>query len=92
MAKHQRGHQTLFRLDGIPPLGPSVSLALQHLVAMIVGCVTPVIILANTVGLPQAQRVLLIQSSLVVSAVSTLLQLFPLAPRAENSASVPACR
>lgn len=81
MAKHQRDHQTLFCLDGIPPLGPSVSLALQHLVAMIVGCVTPAIILANTVGLPQAQRVLLIQSSLVVSAVSTLLQLFPIGPK-----------
>ena len=45
---------------------------------MIVGCVTPAIIIANAVGLPQAQRVLLIQSSLVVSAVSTLLQLFPI--------------
>ena len=81
MVKYQRDRQTLFRLDGIPPLGPSVSLALQHLVAMIVGCVTPAIILANTVGLPQAQRVLLIQSSLVVSAVSTLLQLFPIGPK-----------
>ena len=76
MAKHPR--ENLFRLNGVPPLGASVSLALQHLVSMIVGCVTPAIILANVIGLPQAQRVLLIQSSLVVSAISTLLQLFPI--------------
>ena len=34
--------EALFQLNGIPPLGMSISLALQHLVAMIVGCVTPV--------------------------------------------------
>ena len=78
MAKQPRDRQILFQLTGLPPAGATLSLALQHLVAMIVGCVTPAIIIANAVGLPQAQRVLLIQSSLVVSAVSTLLQLFPI--------------
>lgn len=71
----------LFQLHGIPPLGTSVSLALQHLVAMIVGCVTPPIIIAGAIGLSQADRVLLIQASLVMSAVSTLLQLFPIGGR-----------
>ena len=54
------------------------SLALQHLVAMIVGCVTPAIIIANALGLPQSERVLLIQVSLVMSAVTTLIELFPI--------------
>lgn len=76
-----RNHEALFRLDGIPPLGTSLSLALQHLVAMIVGCVTPAIIIANAIGLPQQDRVLLIQASLVMSAVSTLLQLYPIGGR-----------
>lgn len=71
----------LFQLHGIPPLGTAVSLALQHLVAMIVGCVTPAIIIAGAVGLSQADQVLLIQASLVMSAVSTLLQLFPIGGR-----------
>lgn len=79
MAK--RSKETLFQLTGVPPMGSAVSLALQHLVAMIVGCVTPAIIVANAIGMPQAQRVLLIQSSLVVSAISTLLQLFPIGRR-----------
>lgn len=70
--------EALFQLNGIPPLGMSVSLALQHLVAMIVGCVTPAIIIANALGLPQSERVLLIQVSLVMSAVMTLIELFPI--------------
>lgn len=70
--------EALFQFNGIPPLGMSVSLALQHLVAMIVGCVTPAIIIANALGLPQSERVLLIQVSLVMSAVTTLIELFPI--------------
>ena len=70
--------EALFQLIGIPPLGMSISLALQHLVAMIVGCVTPAIIIANALGLPQSERVLLIQVSLVMSAVTTLIELFPI--------------
>ena len=71
----------LFQFYGVPPLGSSVSLALQHLVAMIVGCVTPAIIISEAVALGQADRVLLIQASLVMSAVSTFLQLFPIGKR-----------
>ena len=71
----------LFQFHGTPPIGTSLSLALQHLVAMIVGCVTPPIIIAGAIGLSQADRVLLIQASLVMSAVSTLLQLFPIGKR-----------
>lgn len=70
--------EALFQLNGFPPLGMSISLALQHLVAMIVGCVTPAIIIANALGLPQSERVLLIQVSLVMSAVTTLIELFPI--------------
>ena len=68
----------LFTWNGKAPLGTSVYLALQHLVAMIVGCVTPAIIIANLIGLPQEERVMLIQASLIMSAVSTFVQLFPI--------------
>ena len=67
----------LYEMDGrLPPLYCSFPLALQHLVAMIVGCVTPAIIVSQVAGLDAASRILLIQSSLVCAAVSTLLQLF----------------
>ena len=78
MKQYNYSRDALFQLNGIPPLGMSISLALQHLVAMIVGCVTPAIIIANALGLPQSERVLLIQVSLVMSAVTTLIELFPI--------------
>ena len=73
--------ELLFQPRGIPPLGTSLSLALQHLVAMIVGCVTPPIIIAGAIGLSQEEQVLLIQASLVMSAVCTFLQLYPIGVR-----------
>lgn len=36
---------SLFELDGVPKLSQAFPLALQHVVAMIVGCVTPAIII-----------------------------------------------
>ena len=80
--------EALFQLNGIPPLGMSISLALQHLVAMIVGCVTPAIIIANALGLPQSERVLLIQVSLVMSAVTTLIELFPIGGKLDSGLPV----
>ena len=71
-------HNVLFQWEGTPPLTDTVSLALQHLVSMIVGCVTPAIIIANALGMEDANRILLIQVSLVFSALSTLIQLFPI--------------
>ena len=87
--------EALFQLNGIPPLGMSISLALQHLVAMIVGCVTPAIIIANALGLPQSERVLLIQVSLVMSAVTTLIELFPIGGKLGSASALltcPVCR
>lgn len=67
----------LFELDGkMPSLKKAVPIAAQHLVAMIVGCVTPAIIISATAGLDESMSIVLIQSSLVLAAVSTLLQLF----------------
>ena len=78
MKTQQRSSEALFTLTGTPPIGSVLSLALQHLVAMIVGCVTPSIIVANAAGMPASDKVILIQAALVVSAISTLLQVIPI--------------
>lgn len=74
---------SIFELNGRPRFAESLPLALQHVVAMIVGCVTPAIIVAGAVpgGIGQ-DKVFLIQASLVVAAFSTLLQLFPIGGKA----------
>ena len=68
---------SIFELDGVPSFSQSLPLALQHVVAMIVGCVTPAIIVSSAAGINETDRIILIQAALFVSAISTLLQLFP---------------
>ncbi len=68
---------SIFELDGIPSFSQALPLALQHVVAMIVGCVTPAIIVSSAAGINETDRIILIQAALFVSAISTLLQLFP---------------
>lgn len=71
---------SIFETDGIPRFSEALPLAMQHVVAMIVGCVTPAIIVAGAVpgGMETSERVVLIQSALVFASLSTLLQLFPI--------------
>ena len=78
MKQPSKEYASIFQLDGIPKFSQALPLALQHVVAMIVGCVTPAIIVSNVANLSTADRVILIQAALVVSALSTLLQLFPI--------------
>ncbi len=78
MNKHPQTSASLFDLNGVPRLSQALPMALQHVVAMIVGCVTPAIIVSGAAGLANSERVILIQASLVVSALATLLQLFPI--------------
>lgn len=66
----------LFELNGKPPVLQALPLALQHVVAMIVGCVTPAIIVSGAGGLSQSDSIILIQASLLTSALTTLLQVF----------------
>ena len=76
---------SIFETDGIPRMGEALPLAMQHVVAMIVGCVTPAIIVSGAVpgGLSKEDQVILIQSALVIAALSTLLQLFPIGGKAK---------
>lgn len=78
MNKKDNTSEQLFELYGRPSLGQAFPLALQHVVAMIVGCVTPAIIVAGAGGLTDEDSVILIQAALVISALTTLVQLYPL--------------
>lgn len=74
----QKTRASIFDLHGVPAFSQALPMALQHVVAMIVGCVTPAIITSGVAGLDGNDRLILIQTSLFVSAISTLLQLFPI--------------
>lgn len=74
---NEKTQASVFDLNGIPSMKQAAPLAFQHVVAMIVGCVTPPIIVAGVAGLSEEDSIILIQAALVMSALSTLLQLFP---------------
>lgn len=56
---------SLFELNGVPDLKQATPLAFQHVVAMIVGCVTPPIIVSGVAGLSEQDSIILIQAELV---------------------------
>jgi NCS2 family nucleobase:cation symporter-2 len=69
---------TIFDLNGRPALKQALPLAIQHVVAMIVGCVTPALILSRVANLSSADSIILVQGALVIAALATFLQLFPI--------------
>ncbi len=79
MKNKNRQYGSVFELNGIPRFSQLLPLSLQHLVAMIVGCVTPALIVSGVAGLNQSDRVILVQASLVIAAISTVVQVFPIA-------------
>lgn len=74
------GNEELFKWDGKPTFGQALPLALQHVLAAAVGCVTPAILVANAAnnaaGGGTVDMGLLIQMSLVFAGLSTFLQLY----------------
>ena len=58
MKQSNKEYASIFQLDGIPKFSQALPLALQHVVAMIVGCVTPAIIVSNVANLSGADRVI----------------------------------
>ena len=78
MANAAHQDPRLYDVDGRPPVLTAAPLSMQHVLAAIVGCITPAIMVANAANLPQDGRVVLIQAALVTAALSTLLQLYPI--------------
>lgn len=67
----------LSRLDGKIPLIQAVPYGVQHILAMFVANLTPVIIVAGAAGLTSDQTGMLIQSAMLIAGIGTLIQLFP---------------
>lgn len=76
--KGKKQYASVFEQTGVPRMKEAVPLALQHVAAMIVGCVTPAIIISGVAGLSPKDKIILIQAALVMAGISTLLQIFPI--------------
>ncbi len=76
----QTKHTTeeLFKLNGKPSWGQAFPMAMQHVLAMLVGNITPPMLIAGTLGLSGEEKILLMQAAMLIGGLTTLLQLYPL--------------
>ncbi|MGL4732155.1 MAG: uracil-xanthine permease family protein, partial [Fusobacteriaceae bacterium] len=69
-----------YDLDGIPSLKTAIPLGLQHILAMFVSNLTPIMIVAGVLGIPNDQKTMLIQATMLVAGFNTLIQAYTLGP------------
>ena len=67
----------LFKFEGKPSWGAAFPQAMQHVLAMLIGNITPPMLIANTCGLTPEEKIMLTQAAMIIGGITTLLQLFP---------------
>lgn len=70
----------IYQLDGKPPLTTAIPLGLQHVLAMFVGNVTPIIIIAGVLNLSVEEKSFMIQCAMFVAGLVSLVQCYPIGP------------
>lgn len=68
----------IYELDGKVPIGKAVPFGLQHILAMFVANIAPILIVAGACGLSNSQTTNLVQCAMMIAGIGTLIQLFPL--------------
>ncbi len=88
MKKNIRLSDAAFKLDGKMPLSQAIPLGLQHVMAMFVGNLTPILVITGACGIAGGEfadlQVVLIQNAMLVAGLVTLVQLFAIGPIGGN--------
>ncbi|MDO4490886.1 MAG: nucleobase:cation symporter-2 family protein [Lachnospiraceae bacterium] len=73
-----------FQLDGRIPLAQAIPLGLQHVLAMFVGNLTPLLIITGACGIAGGEfadlQLALLQNAMLIAGIVTLVQLFSIGP------------
>jgi NCS2 family nucleobase:cation symporter-2 len=73
-----------FQFEGKMPLSQAIPLGLQHVLAMFVGNLTPLLIITGTCGIAGGEfadlQVVLLQNAMLIAGIVTLIQLFSIGP------------
>ena len=76
--------ENAFKLDGTMPLSQAIPLGLQHVLAMFVGNLTPLLIITGTCGIASNEfadlQIHLLQNAMLIAGIVTLVQLFSIGP------------
>ena len=70
--------ENIYRLDGKVPIQNAIPFGLQHILAMFVANIAPILIVGGASGLGEQDIAALIQSAMLIAGIGTLVQLFPL--------------
>ena len=82
MEKQETKTASPYELDGCPPLKVAIPLGLQHVLAMFVGNLTPLLIITSACGIESGGdlQVALLQNAMLIAGIITLLQVFTIGP------------
>ena len=88
MKKSNQLSASAFQLDGKMPLKQAIPLGLQHVLAMFVGNLTPLIIITGACGIASGEfadlQLSLLQNAMLIAGIVTLIQLFSIGPVGGN--------
>ena len=68
----------IYELDGKITVGKAIPFGIQHVLAMFVANIAPILVMAGACGFDQATTAKILQSAMFIAGVGTLIQLFPL--------------
>ena len=82
METKEKNVATPYDLDGKPPLKLAIPLGLQHVLAMFVGNLTPLLIITGVCGIESGSsiQVALLQNAMLVAGIVTLIQVYTIGP------------
>ena len=75
---NDKSMENIYKLDGKVPVGKAIPFGLQHILAMFVANIAPILIVAGACGLSSAQTTNLVQCAMMIAGIGSLIQLFPL--------------
>ena len=73
----EKKKDSIYELDGTVPLKKALPLGIQHILAMLLGNVSPLIIVCGMLEMSGVLKMTLIQNAMFVAGIATLFQLYP---------------
>lgn len=70
----------IYELHGDISVRKAVPFGLQHVLAMFVANIAPILIVTGAVKMPPEQAASLVQAAMIIAGVGSLLQMFPIGP------------
>ena len=67
----------IYKLNGKVPVAKAIPFGLQHILAMFVANIAPILIVAGVCNISEQEKATLIQCAMLIAGIGTLFQLFP---------------